>query len=257
MSLFTISLRTFTCGVGFLLLSLSNAGHAFTTNLPDRFAFSIGVAPRTSAVGSPRTLFANGCTGPVTLDESEVATTGALVMRIVPQSLGCIEPTKTVTFIPRSISTQRVVMKLPDGSNVAEAIIETVAQAHSTVNLDGMWFEPTTNGSGISFHHSAGSDNTFGTWFLYGAANTFVTRWYSLQNMKWTQSGAVLVGLAYEATASGVPTCVVGDDCPRPAAVRPVGSVTVSVIDESNVRVEAFDQYGRSAFVSQLKRLQF
>ena len=257
MSRFTISPRTFSCGVGFLLLSLSNAGHTFTTNLPDRFAFSIGVAPRTSALGSPRTLFANGCTGPVTLDESEVATTGALVMRIVPQSLGCIEPTRMVTYTPRSITTQRVVMKLPDGSIVAEALIETVALAPSSVNLDGMWFDPTSNGSGISFHHSVVSDNTFGTWFLYGTANTSVTRWYSLQNMKWTQSGAVLVGLAYEATASGVPTCVVGDDCPRPAAVRPVGSVTVSVIDESNVRVEAFDQYGRSAFVSLLKRLQF
>ena len=257
MSCFTFSLRTISCGLGFLLLSLSNAGHTFTTNLPDRFAFSIGVAPRISAIGAPRTLFANGCTGPVTLDESEVATTGALVIRIVPQAVGCTEPTKVVTFTPRSISTQRVVMKLPDGSIVAEATIETLAQAHSTVNLDGMWFDPTTNGSGISFHHSVVSDNTFGTWFLYGAANTSITRWYSLQNMKWIQSGAVLVGLAYEATASGLPLCVVGDDCPRPAAVRPVGSVTVSVIDQSNVRVEAFDQYGRSAFVSLLKRLQF
>ena len=249
--------RISTCFLGFLVCTASANAIAFTTALPDRFTFSIGVAPRVSSVGSPRTLFANGCTGSVTLDESAVATTGTLVMRSVPFSIGCVEPTRVLSYMPRSVGTLRVIMKLPDGSIVAEASIETVAGARSTVNLDGMWFDPATNGSGISFHHSISSDTAFGTWFLYGAANTYVPRWYSLQNLQWTQGGTLLVGVAYEPVGSGPPLCVAGDDCPRPAVIKPVGSVAVSVIDRDNLRIEAFDQYGRSAFSSSVKRLAF
>lgn len=239
-------------------LTACTSAFAFTTALQDRFAFSINVAPRISAVGTPRSLFANGCTGSVTLDESAVATTGTLVMRMTPEATGCIERTVVLKYTPRNISTLRVVMKMPDGGIVAEAAMETVAGARSTVNLDGMWFDPATNGSGISFHHSVSSDTVFGTWFLYGAAY-YGSRWYSLQSMQWTKGGTMLAGLAYEATADNVrPSCVAGDDCPRPAfEINPVGTVSISVIDQDNLRVEAFDRYGRTAFVSLLKRLAF
>ena len=249
------------CVLGIPLLLISTSAPAFTAFPPDRFAFSIGVAPRVSAVGTPRSLLANGCTGPVTLDESAVASTGTLVMRMVPESIGCVERTVVLNYTPRSIGTLRVIMKRPDGSTVAEAQMETVSGARSTVNLDGMWFDPATNGSGISFHHSASSDVVFGTWFLYGSPSTQQAlpspRWYSLQAMQWVQGGTLLVGIAYEGRANNVnPSCVPGDDCPRPAVeLRTVGTVSVSVIDQNNLRIEAFDQYGRSAFVSSLQRL--
>ena len=249
--------RVSTCFLGFLLCAMSANAIAFTTALPNSFAFSIGVAPHVSTVGSSRTLFANGCTGSVTLDESEVATTGTLIMRSVPFSIGCVEIPKVLSFTPRSVGTLRVIMKLPDGSIAAEAAMETVVGARSTINLDGMWFDPATNGSGISFHHAIGSDTVFGTWFLYGAANTFAPRWYSLQNMQWTRAGTLLVGTAYEPSGSGLALCVAGDDCPRPAVIKPVGSIAVTVIDRDNLRIEAFDQYGRSAFSSAVKRLAF
>ena len=67
----------------------------------------------------------------------------------------------------------------------------------------------------------------------------------------------LLVGVAYEVTASGPALCTSGDDCPRPALVKPVGSVAVTVVDKDNLRIEAFDQYGRGAFVSLVKRLAF
>ncbi|MEO8386112.1 MAG: hypothetical protein ABI583_12770 [Betaproteobacteria bacterium] len=105
-----------------------------------------------SSADAPRILFANGCTGPVTLDESEVMTTGTLVMRSVPFSVGCVEPTRVLSYTPRSVGTLKVIMKRPDGSTIAQASIENVAGTRSTVNLDGMWFDPATNGSGISFH---------------------------------------------------------------------------------------------------------
>ena len=258
-------LGTYTARLVFVLAMplflASGSAPAFTAFPPDRFAFSIGVAPRVSAVGTPRSLLANGCTGPVTLDESAVASTGTLVMRMTPESTGCVERTVVLNYTPRSIGTLRILMKKPDGSTVAEAQIETVAGARSTVNLDGMWFDPATNGSGISFHHAAGSDVVFGTWFLYGSQTIQQslpsTRWYSLQTMQWVQGGTLLVGIAYEGRANNVqPSCMSGDDCPRPAVeLRTVGSVSVSVIDQNNLRIEAFDQYGRTAFVSLLKRL--
>ena len=250
-----IYIRVSTYFLGFLLCAAGINASAFTSALPDRFAFSIGVAPRVSSAGSPRALFANGCTGPVTLDESEVAATGTLVMRSFPFSIGCVEPTRVLSYTPRSVGTLKVIMKLPDGSTVAEASIETVAGARSTVNLDGMWFDPATNGSGISFHHAVASDVVFGTWFLYAAQPK--TRWYSLQSMHWMQGGTVLVGIAYEGRTNNVnPACLAGDDCPRPAVeLRAVGAVSVTVIDQNNLRVEALDQYGRTAFVSSLKRL--
>ena len=240
---------------GFLLGAMSANAIAFTTALPNSFSFSISVAPHVSTVGTARTLFANGCTGSVTLDESEVAITGILILQSVPFSIGCVEIPKVLSFTPRSMGTVRVIMKLPDGKIAAEAAMETVVGARSTVNLEGMWFDPATNGSGISFHHSVSSDTAFGTWFLYGAANSFAPRWYSLQNMQWTRAGTLLTGTAYEPGGSG--QCVAGDDCPRPAVIKPVGSVAVTVVDRDNLRVEAFDQYGRSAFRSSVKRLTF
>ena len=249
-----INIRNTSCFLGFLLCASSSGTPAFTTALPDRFAFSIGVAPRVSSAGAPRTLFANGCTGPAILDESEVAATGTLVIRSAPFSIGCVEPTRVLSYTPRSAGTLKVIMKLPDGSIVAESSIETVVGSHSTVNLDGMWFDPATNGSGISFHHSAATDGVFGTWFMYGSG----TRWYSLQTMQWTNS-RTLTGIAYEAKASNLQVaCTLGSECPRVATdLKPVGTIGVSVIDNDNLRVEAFDQYGRSAFVSFLKRLAF
>ena len=251
------NIRIAPCFFGFLLCAMSANAIAFTTVLPNSFAFSIGVSPSISTVGASRTLFANGCTGSVTLDESEVATTRTLILQSVPFSIGCVESPKALSFTPRSVGTLRVIMKLPDGRVAAEALMETVVGARSPINLDGMWFDPATNGSGISFHHAAGSDTVFGTWFLYGVSNFSVPRWYSLQNMQWMQGGALLVGTAYEPAGAGPALCTVGDDCPRPAVIKPVGSVSVAVIDRDNLRVEALDQYGRSAFVSSLKRLAF
>ena len=249
-----IHIRISTCFLGFLLCAASANAIAFTTALPDRFTFSIGVAPRVSSVGAPRTLFANGCTGSVTLDESAVSTTGTLVLRSVPESIGCVESTRVLSYTPRNVGTLRVIMKMPDDSTAAEASLETVAGARSTVNLDGMWFDPATNGSGISFHHSAATDGVFGTWFMYGSG----TRWYSLQSMQWTNA-RTLTGIAYEAKASNLQAlCAMGSECPRVATdLKPIGTVGVSVIDNDNLRIEAFDQYGRTAFISFLKRLAF
>lgn len=240
--------------LGMLLLASSGSAWAFSTAPVDRFIFSASVAPRVSTVGTPRSIFVNGCVGPGVIDDTGVVT-GTLVLRVSQFAIGCVQPPTIFQYTPRGIGSLRVVVMLPDGGIGAEAQMDTVTGTRSTVNLDGMWFDPATNGSGISFHHSAATDGVFGTWFLYGASNAFVPRWYSLQSMQWMKSGNLLVGVAYDAMASGLMTCVKGDDCPRPAALTPVGSVAITVIDKDNLRIEAFDQYGRGAFGSLVKRL--
>jgi len=218
---------------------------------------SLAVAPRTSTVGTARTIFANGCTGPATLDEGG-ATAGRLVVNVNPSAFDCGLPAKILTFTPRTIGKLRVIMVLPDGRAESEVEMETVAASHSTISLDGMWFDPDTNGSGISFHHAAASDVAFGTWFLFAGPPANATKWYSMQGMQWTAGGSLLAGTVYEVAAAARLSCTAGDDCPRLAAASlPVGSVGVTVLDANNLRIEAIDHYGRSAFVSFVKRLQF
>ena len=240
--------------LGIALMTTSLFASAFATTPPNGLVLSIVSAPRISTVGTARSIFVHGASGPVTFDESAIATTGTLVIRMTPAITGPLASPLMLTYTPRSIGTLRVSLRLSDGS-AAETQMETVAGARSTFNLDGMWFDPATNGSGISFHHAPASDVVFGTWFLYAAQPN--TRWYSLQSMQWMQGGTVLVGIAYEGRTNNVnPACLAGDDCPRPAVeLRTVGTVSVTVIDQNNLRVEALDQYGRTAFVSLLKRL--
>ena len=240
--------------LGIALMTTSLFASAFATTPPNGLVLSIVSAPRISTVGTARSIFVHGASGPVTFDESAIATTGTLVIRMTPAITGPLASPLMLTYTPRSIGTLRVSLRLSDGS-AAETQMETVAGARSTFNLDGMWFDPATNGSGISFHHTPASDVVFGTWFLYAAQPN--TRWYSLQSMQWMQGGTVLVGIAYEGRTNNVnPACLAGGDCPRPAVeLRTVGTVSVTVIDQNNLRVEALDQYGRTAFVSLLKRL--
>ena len=245
---------------GLTLLLASTGAVALSTVPPSGLVLSINVVPRSSTLGTPRSIFVHGASGPVTFDESAIATTGTLVIRMTPETGGLLAVPQILTYTPRTLGNVRVMLKLLDGP-AAEAQMETVALARSTVNLDGMWFDPATNGSGVSFHHAASSDIVFGTWFLYGSPTTQQPlpspRWYSLQTMRWVQNGTQLVGIIYQGRANDVnPSCISGDDCPRPAVeLRVVGSVGVSVIDPNNLRIEAFDQYGRGAFVSSLQRL--
>ena len=242
--------------LGVVLMTISLFASAFAIAPPSGLVLSIVSVPRISTVGTARSIFVHGASGPVTFDESAIATTGTLVIRMTPEITGLLASPLVLTYTPRNVGTLRVSLRLSDGS-AAETQLETVAGARSTFNLDGMWFDPATNGSGISFHHAVASDVVFGTWFLYAAQPK--TRWYSLQSMQWMQGGTLLVGIAYEGRTNNVnPACLAGDDCPRRAVeLRAVGAVSVTVIDQNNLRVEALDQYGRTAFVSLLKRLSF
>lgn len=167
--------RVTACGLkcaslfGLALLFASNGAVALSTVPPSGLVLSINAVPRTSALGTPRSIFVHGASGSVTFDESAIATTGTLLIRMTPEIIGLLASPQIHTYTPRTVGNLRVTLKLLDGTT-ADTQMETVALARSTVNLDGMWFDPVTNGSGISFHQATSSDVVFGTWFLYGSA---------------------------------------------------------------------------------------
>lgn len=226
------------------LSSLASAGPTY---------FSLGAIPRVSTVGTSRTVFASGCTGPLLFD-TQFSTPSRVVLRINPGIAYCASPAATFTFSPAQAGVVQVRMLLPDQTIAATVEIESVSAARSQVNLDGMWFDPETNGSGISFYHAAASDSVFGTWFMFGSAGG--TRWYSLQSLKWIFDGKSLVGTVYQVNAPGKATCLAGDDCPRKAGpVAIAGSVALVVIDQNNLQIDAFSPFGQRVFSSRVRRL--
>lgn len=218
---------------------------------------AVSAAPRTSTPGAPRVIFVRGCAGAAALDESQVPS-GRLLVRLNTNIVFCSTTEAALNFVPRSTGALRV--QLVDEANnvLAESPMDTVAPSRAQSNVDGMWADPATNGSGIAIHHAVASDAAFGTWFLFGSLPNGGTRWLSLQSTSWINGGRTLVGLAYEVGGDSAFACPAGDDCPRPAAsARPVGSVAMQILESDRAFIEAYDRFGRLAITSQLRRLQF
>ena len=142
---------------GLALLFASSGAVALSTVPPSGLVLSTNAVPRTSALGTPRSIFVHGASGSVTFDESAIATTGTLVIRMTPEIIGLLASPQILTYTSRTVGNLRVTLKLLDGTT-ADTQMETVPFGRSPVNLDGMWFDPATNGSGVSFHHAASSD---------------------------------------------------------------------------------------------------
>ena len=251
------------------LLAIATAGHAGESNWPtvagppamallasvNPAQYSLGAAPRVSTLATPRTIFAGGCTGPLTLD-ARLSTPTRLVLRVNPSITFCASPPAQYAYTPAQTGVVQVQMLLPDESIAASVELESVAGARSPFNLDGMWFDPETNGAGISIYHAAASDAVFGTWFMFSATAGGGTRWFSLQSLKWIFDGRSLVGAVYQTNASGQPLCTAGDDCPRKAsAVSVAGSIAILVIDQNNLQIDAFSPFGQPVFSSRVRRL--
>ena len=224
--------------------------------------WAIAVVPKSAPAGTPRTIVVTGsCPSAFTLDQSVAGTLG---VRLAPGGAcppGPV-PSGSVTFTSNTVGSLRVTLLFPgDAATIAETSLVTTAGARpkSTVNLSGMWYDPATDGSGISFHHNPASDSIFGTWFMYGVttAPRQGSRWFSLQGFQWLEGGAVLEGLALEATGRSA-QCEIANSCPRAAdGVNFRASVRVTIRDANNAKIEAFDVFGTSLFVSNLRRLVF
>ena len=233
---------------------------------------SISATPLTAFVGVPQTVFINGCVriGPTYYPTAYVA--GTLTLQSFGIQSPCYNPIVAMELGPASPGVRRVIVNSPTGV-IAEISSQVVVPAKATVDIDGMWYDDTSNGSGISFFQSPQTGQVLGTWFLYASGPIASAQsqqsqppqdtphWYSLQNTAWTSNGNVLEGTIFEAkadTGSERTPCVTGTDCPRRYYfLTPVGSFRLVVSEANRSRIETFDTTGATVFVSNLQRLLF
>jgi len=183
-----------------------------------------------------------------------------VVRLILPQTLlPCPAPyiaySVTVTYTPTVRSIDRLLVLNADGEYLAEALLDTRApdDHRSAFNITGMWYDPQSNGSGLTFVHSRVTDNTvFGTWYVYEASGK--PRWYTIQNTEWKSQGRVMEGLLYETSA--VASCPVPfSACPaRLGQLATAGRARVTLTGASTARVEALTAEGAVIFSSNVFR---
>ncbi len=228
----------------------------------------IAVTPLTADIGVAREITISGhwlgCPPEsATVASASQAAPSTLVVKLVfrypppPCAFGAFPYSVTATYTPGARGISRLLILNQDGEYLAESVLDTrlATDNHSSFNITGMWFDPQSNGSGLTFVHSRLTDNTvFGTWYLYDA--TGKPRWYTIQNTEWTSQGRVMEGRLYQTSAVA--------NCPAPFAACPaaiglfveVGRARVTLTGTTTMRVEAFASDGTVIFVSNAMRLE-
>lgn len=231
------------------------------------------VYPAVGYVGQARTLFLTTTRGvcdaryEYTLDTTSLATRSLIVLRSTRIEVPCPQPT-SLTVSERTDFTFTLTRTGPVSVSWdlggPDLVIQTLAaRIPSRHDVNGMWFDAASNGSGISIHHRrTTSDNAFGTWFMFG--NDGNARWYSLQSANWQQDGSVLEGLLIGAEG----TCARADllACPATGSV-PRGSGNTYAVAPAVVRItfqsatrakaDVLTLGGNLLFSSELTRLAF
>lgn len=126
-----------------------------------------------------------------------------------------------------------------------------VGNATPRFDINGMWYDTASDGSGISMHQAANNGSaTLGTWFMFDKQGA--TRWYSLQASSWIAADT-LEGVFIEASAP----CAAGMACPAKADVLTPTYIFRIVFQSATVATaEVHGAGGALLFKSDLRRLQ-
>jgi hypothetical protein len=168
----------------------------------------------------------------------------------------------TTTVVPSAIGIEKLLVLNVDGEYLGETLVDTRASSdnRSGFNITGMWYDPQSNGSGLTFVHSRVNDNAvFGTWYVYDSSGK--PRWYTIQNAAWKSQGRVLEGVIYETLAP------VRASCPAPLTACPaevislllvldVGRARVTLTGPDRALVEALARDGSVVFSSNVMRAE-
>ncbi|MEQ1515353.1 MAG: hypothetical protein ABL931_02550 [Usitatibacteraceae bacterium] len=151
----------------------------------------------------------------------------------------------------------------PAGPEVT--IQTTLIDVPSKFDVNGMWFDAATNGSGIALHHRRSvTDVAYGTWFLY--SNIGESRWYTFQSANWQQDGTILEGLLYGVSGQCSNPSLVA--CPAlggveksangsfPAAPLP-SRARITFQSSIRGRAEVMSLGGAVLFTSELTKIQY
>ncbi len=139
--------------------------------------------------------------------------------------------------------------------------VPTVFPVWASGDITGLWFDPATNGSGLSFNHNYQVSNAvFGTWYVYDQQG--LPRWVTLQSAVWKSDGGIVEGKIFE--THGVPCPTLGLACPS-LAILPATEIgtfrasftglSPSVVGVPAGKIEAFAPNGATLFTSNILRL--
>lgn len=229
---------------------------------PERVS-QVTVTPAVADAGVPREIRIAGTwpgCPPVGAGINSAAAAGPRVVQLVlPQTFApCaafLAYSVAFTYTPQARGIDKLLVVGADGDFLGEGLLDTRAPAdnRSAFNITGMWYDPQSNGSGLTFVHSRLADNkVFGTWYVYDSAGK--PRWYTIQDTEWKAQGRVLEGTMYWASATG--------NCPAPFTACPallgshgvIGRARVTITGNDAALVEALTTDGFVLFSSSVIR---
>jgi len=225
----------------------------------------ITVIPELGFQNEPRRImveseFPRGCAlmSPV-VDAGSAKHTGVIIVRVAaaPCTPAATPNRVEVTYTPMTSGVERIVVVQIDGGEMrilAESRMRTGFRPRDTTipgsglpvpvnypsdkalsDITGAWFDPSTSGSGLLFTHNFnGSDTMFGTWYMYD--NNGNARWFTIQDMQWTNGGSEFFGRLYETRAASggactLQTCVGSSRVAVSTALTEVGHVRFTFTD--------------------------
>jgi hypothetical protein len=165
----------------------------------------------------------------------------------------------TVNYTPDTEGDMRVMVVNSLASYLGEATLRTrdAVSTRSQFDLTGMWYDPATNGSGLTFVHGATrNDTVFGTWYVYDNAGN--PRWYTIQNVQWRAGGLEAQGQLYETRANSIVCVPPYTGCPVALSVAATSGVVSIVMQGPNAaRITATSSNGGATLTSNLVRSIF
>ncbi len=227
---------------------------------------TLTVTPASAPAMTPRTIhlvvWGSGCApGPARLETGKVNEHRVLLVVVNPPSSGpctlqAVQYSFDLTYTPQNEGDLRVMAVYAGGAWLTEGVLVTRDQPtrRSKFDLTGMWYDPATSGSGLTFVHAQPrNDAVFGTWFLYDAQRN--PRWYTIQNVFWHPGGQEAEGILFAASApiNICPLTVIG--CPTAASLfAPMARARIVLHSASAARVDALRADGSVIFSSNVVR---
>lgn len=181
-----------------------------------------------------------------------------LPMTLLPCPLTFQPYTVTTTYTPAERGIVKLLVLNIDGDFLREALLDTRAASdhRSAFNLTGMWYDPQSNGSGLTFVHSRLNDNAvFGTWYVYDSSGK--PRWYTIQDAAWKSQGRVMEGWLYQTSAVANCSLLFIYGCPASIDLLVVvGRARVTITGNGTATVEALTTGGTVIFSSNVIRAE-
>ena len=256
---------------------------AITQGLVTAAKSAIYIHPTSAGVNVPRTIFFvdsrdSGCKSQFfSFDASALHLQSLISIRfdLTAGICGVRPPSyptfKTFTVTPTKAGKLTVRATRNDQVDFVEAEVTATPAARSLRNVNGMWYDFRTNGSGLSLHHSRTSDVVFGTWYIFNEDGS--TRWYTLQNAYWRSNGDILEGMLIGMSGNCPDGSLVA--CPSKGSMRalPLGTydpaisypagapfldaaiARITFTSDGAARAEVVDFAGNVLFASELLKL--